>query len=81
MPTEQEIHEVVEYLQSLKEESDSNKKFREKADSAISILQSGHQLAVEKALFELEELNSVDLPSYHRTQVWDVISMLESIKN
>ena len=74
------IQEVVSYLEDLKEESDIGKKFKEKADQVITILNSDNQLAVDKALLELEEFSSSDLQSYHRTQVWDVISMLESMK-
>ena len=75
-----ELQEVVEYLRALKEEQDVSKKFKEKTEHVITILISGAQLSVEKALLELEELNSLNLSPYHRTQVWDAISMLESIK-
>ena len=75
-----ELEEVVEYLRALKEEQDVSKKFKEKTEHVITILTSGAQLSVEKALLELEELNSLNLSPYHRTQVWDAISMLESIK-
>ena len=75
-----ELQEVVEYLRALKEEQDVSKKFKEKTEHVITILTSGAQLSVEKALLELEELNSLNLSPYHRTQVWDAISMLESIK-
>lgn len=68
-------------LQELKGEFDSNKKIKEKLDLAIAILHKNAVLAVEKALIELEELNSMNLPSYHRTQVWDVVSFLETLKN
>ena len=37
------------------------------------------ELAVDKALIALAELNSIDLSSYHRTRVWDIISLLESV--
>ena len=73
--------EIIEFLDELKDDPDSNKRFKEKATHVISILSSNEALACEKALIQLEELNSLDLPSYHRTQVWDVISMLESTKN
>ena len=78
--TQTQLQEVISHLTDLKEESDVSKKFKEKAERVIKILNEDNQLAVEKALFELEELNSLELPVYHRTQVWDVISMLESAK-
>ncbi|MEK6900572.1 MAG: UPF0147 family protein [Nanoarchaeota archaeon] len=73
--------EAVSRLEELKEEFRSNKKMKEKIDAAISILNKGEYLSVEKALNELEELNSLNLASYHRTLVWDVVSFLETLKD
>lgn len=70
---------VIEYLSALKEESDVSKKFKEKTDKVIQLLENNSTVAIEKALLELEELSSLEMSSYHRTQVWDVIGMLESI--
>jgi len=74
------IQEVVEYLELLKEDIDASKRFKEKTEIIIAILTSNEELAIEKALIGLEELNSLEMSSYNRTQVWDVISMLESLK-
>ena len=73
--------EVIARLEELKNEFDANKKLKEKMDTVISILRKNPDLVIEKALSELEELNSMNLPSYHRTQLWDVVSLLESLKN
>ncbi len=75
------LNEIVSSLKALKEESDISRRVKEKADQIILLLNSDNQMAVEKALLELEEINSMDLSSYHRTQVWAVISLLESLKN
>jgi len=75
-----QIQEVIDYLSLLKEDPDTSKRFKEKAQQIIVLLSGPADMAVEKALLALEELNSLDLSSYHRTQVWDVISMLESTK-
>jgi uncharacterized protein (UPF0147 family) len=72
--------EAIDHLCTLMEDSDSGKIFKEKSQEAIKILQANEELAVEKALLELEELSSNEMSSYHRTQVWDVISLLESMK-
>jgi len=77
----EQFQEVIEHLEILKEESDLNKKFKEKADIVINILNTESELPIQKALLQLEELNSSDLPSYHRTQFWDIISLLESMNN
>ncbi len=73
--------DVLLYLEELKEDSDLSRKFREKAEQIIALLTSNVDLATEKALAILEEMNSTDVSPYHRTQVWDVISMLESTKS
>ena len=75
------INEVISHLEELREEFDSNRKLKEKMEAVISILSNEPEMAVEKALIELEELNSVNLPPYHRTQVWGIVSLLESLKN
>ena len=70
--------EIASCLGSLKEENGLSKKCLEKIDQIILLLQEDSQLVVEKALIILEELNSLDMSSYHRAQIWEVASMLES---
>lgn len=76
-----DLQEVITRLEELRGEFDSNKKLKEKIAAVILILNQDAELTIEKALSELEELNSLNLPSYHRTQLWDVVSLLESLKN
>lgn len=78
---DEQFQEVIAQLEALKEEFDSNKKVKEKLGAIIAILNKNADLAAEKALIELEELNSLNLPSYHRTQIWSVASLLESLKH
>ncbi|MEK6809329.1 MAG: UPF0147 family protein [Nanoarchaeota archaeon] len=75
------LQEVVARLEELREEFGSNKRLKEKINTVVLILNQDAELTIEKALSELEELNSLNLPSYHRTQLWDVVSLLESLKN
>ncbi len=75
-----EVQDVISYLNQLKEDPDISKRFKEKTAQIILLLTQDSDIAVDKALFALEELNATDLSSYHRTKVWDVISMLESSK-
>ena len=79
--TESPYQEAIDQLTMLTEDADASKIFKEKAKSSIEILKSGVDLAVEKTLLNLEDLNNHDVSSYHRTQLWDVISLLESMKN
>mgnify|MGYP001560670749 FL=1 len=75
------LQEVIARLEELRGEFDYNKKLKEKITAVILILNQDAELTIEKALSELEELNSLNLSSYHRTQLWDVASLLESLKN
>ncbi|HLD00651.1 MAG TPA: UPF0147 family protein [Candidatus Nanoarchaeia archaeon] len=75
------LQEAINLLDLLIQENEVSKRFKEKAARAISILNSQEQLFLEKALLELEEMNSLEMSSYYRTQVWDIISLLESLKN
>ncbi len=75
-----DFSEVIEYIDELKQEGDLSRRFLEKTNKVVEILNNEKEMAIEKALGELEELNSMDLPSYHRTRVWDIISILEGIK-
>ena len=74
------VDQAVECLSALQEESDFNKKCKAKAQVVITLLLSNEELAIDKALGEMEELTTIDLPIYHKTQVWDIISLLESAK-
>ncbi len=74
------IQEAIDQLESFKEEDDVSKKFKEKTDIVISMLKSTEQLSIEKALSQLEELNSIELNSFYRAQIWSIVSTLESIK-
>ncbi len=76
----QPLQDAIELLQMLSEEEDAGKALRERVNSIITLLTSQTPLALEKSLLELEELNSLDISSYLRTQVWDVVSLLESAK-
>lgn len=75
-----EIDDIIASLMELHHEN-SSKQFKMKTEQVISILTHNKGLAIEKALLELEELNSYETPGYHRTMVWDIISRLESIKH
>ncbi len=75
-----QIQDALELLHLLSEDEDAGKVLRERLNSIITLLTSKAPLALEKSLLELEELNSLDISSYLRTQVWDVVSLLESGK-
>jgi uncharacterized protein (UPF0147 family) len=75
-----EVQEAIDNLEQLRDDTDSSNKLKEKTKQIITILNSDVQLAIDKALLELEDLSSSNLPSYHRTQIWDIVSLLEAAK-
>lgn len=79
--TKEHLEKALEELSLLIEEGEVSKKCLDKIQRAIIILKRSDELCVQKALHELEEMSSYDLSAYHRTQVWGIISSLESIKN
>jgi len=78
-----EIEGVGEALAELKDDTTVPKNVRLKIEKIMGLLngETETQIKVSKALNELEEIvDDVNLKSYTRTQVWNVISALEKIK-
>jgi len=75
-----EFEQVIENLEFLREDPLIIKKVKETANQLILILkQPNVDFTVEKALHHLEELNSSEIPSYDRSQLWNIVSMLEGL--
>ncbi len=70
-------------LAELKDDATVPKNVRLKIEKVIEVLKSNMEISIKvsKVLNELEEIaDDVNLQSYTRTQVWDIISTLEKIK-
>ncbi|MBL7056205.1 UPF0147 family protein [Candidatus Woesearchaeota archaeon] len=79
----EEISSVIDLLDELKEDSTVPKNVRVKIDGMISNLNGDveTQIKVSKVLSELEVISEdVNLQSYTRTQIWDIVSLLEKVK-
>lgn len=74
-----DINGAVELLQEIAVDNATSRRLKEKIAEIITLLNDGDDLRIEKALQELEGLGGMEIPSYNRTQLWDVVSMLESI--
>ena len=76
------VQEVVAELIRLEEDLGVPKNVREKLSEAVSVLSSNGDISmnVSKALHMLDELSEDNnLQVYTRTQLWNVVSMLEKI--
>ena len=79
----EEIGNVVATLSELKDDITVPKNVRLKVEKVTKLLNEETEIdiKVSKALNELEEIaDDVNLQSYTRSQVWNVISALEKIK-
>jgi uncharacterized protein (UPF0147 family) len=77
------IESAESVLAELKDDATVPKNVRLKVERVMEMLkgQTEMQIKVSKALNELEEIaDDVNLQSYARTQVWNVISALEKVK-
>jgi hypothetical protein len=78
-----DITRIEPVLAELKDDATVPKNVRLKIEKVIEVLKSNMEISIKvsKVLNELEEIaDDVNLQSYTRTQVWDIISTLEKIK-
>ncbi|MFH1682207.1 MAG: UPF0147 family protein [Candidatus Woesearchaeota archaeon] len=76
---EEKVNKIIEALEYLKEDPMTIKRVKDKAGEIIDILKEGADLTIDKVLRELEELDASEIPSYDRTLIWDIVSMLERL--
>ncbi len=76
------MQEIIEALREVLEDTSLPKAVRAKLEEAIATLDGPgeERLKANKVLCELEELSyNTTLPSFIRTQLWNVSSMLETV--
>ena len=78
------LQEVINVLSIIEQDACVPKNVRTKIKSAIESLQNengrAHELKIDQVLQQLDELNDdPNLPPYTRTQIWNVVSTLESV--
>ncbi|MBT4604425.1 hypothetical protein HOC01_02200 [archaeon] len=75
---ENQIAEALELIEILKEDQDCSKKLGEGLTAISTLLKGDLELRVQKGVHALEELDLQGMPSHLRSQVWELISFLES---
>ena len=82
MPDEK-IKEIIETLLQIEGDFSIPKNIRFKIKNAIAVLKENNQsigLKVNRSLQELDALDEeANIPAFTRTQIWNVVSVLESI--
>ena len=81
--TEQCISDLIEHLMQIEEDDFIPKNIRLSLRQAINALNEQDidpRIKANKALQELDDIsNDPNLPSYVRPQIWNVVSLLESL--
>ena len=77
-----ELEGIIDYLKELLDDNTIPRNVRNKISTVIEILEDNQMeesIKVNKALDEFEEIsNDANLQPYTRTQLWNVVSMLEN---
>lgn len=79
---ESEIEAIIESMKEFIDDASVPKNIKIKITDIIEELESDQDLSlkINKALQELEEIsNDSNLQSFSRTQIWNLISLLESV--
>lgn len=78
-----EFEEVIELLTQILEDTSLPKGIRTNLQATVVQLQNGDDVSMkcDKSLQILDDLsNDPNIPSYARTQLWNIVSMLESTR-
>jgi uncharacterized protein len=79
----QKIQNIVEYLDEMKQDSTVPKNVKLKMEEVILILNNGESdlfIKKDRAIHIFEELDEdINIDSFTRTQLWNVISLIESL--
>jgi len=82
MPSEESINEVISLLKDLLEDAAIPKNVKVKIQEVIDSLEEKSELSIKinKSLNYLDEIgNDANLQPYTRTQIWNIVSILEHI--
>jgi uncharacterized protein (UPF0147 family) len=85
MSKEQQVKEIIVCLEELKEDSTVPRNVKVKLENSATILKNETEeisIRVDKVLQDLDEIsNDTNTQSYARSQIWNIVSMLESMKS
>jgi uncharacterized protein (UPF0147 family) len=79
---DKDIKPIIEILEELKTDISVPRNVKEKIDNTIVALKENNdiKLRINKALHELDDIaDDTNLQPYTRTQIWNVVSLLEKL--
>ena len=74
------VEDIITALSELHEDQSVPRNIKEKIQKTIEILKSSSDISMnkDKALAELDDVaDDINLQTYTRTQIWNIVSMLE----
>jgi len=77
-----EIEDIIEIVEEISDDSSVPKNVRLKLQNTVKALKEDTEISirVNKALHELDEISDdTNLQPYTRTQIWNVVSLLEKL--
>lgn len=80
--SEERIKNIVEFLAEMKDDNTVPKNVKSKMDDVIAILNDDSEISmkVDRAVHIFDELDEdVNIDSFTRTQLWNVVSLIESL--
>lgn len=80
---DEDLKQVIGILEQILNDRTVPRNIREAAESAITALSStdARELKISTAVHTLDEItNDPNMPMYTRTQIWNVVSMLEQMR-
>ena len=84
MEIKKQIRQVIETLTQLQKDTSIPKNVKLKIEGIIASLKGDTDLSikVDRALNELDGIaNDTNMQSYTRTQIWNIVSLLEKLAN
>jgi uncharacterized protein (UPF0147 family) len=82
MVGKRQVEEVIDFLSALQEDTGVPKNVKMKIQEIVDSLQDTSDISIKinKALSDLEEIaEDSNMQSFTRTQIWNVISLLEKL--
>jgi len=80
-----DIKSIIQFLSQIKDDRTVPKNIRASCEECIKDLQNDEEelsVRLNSCISTLDEVsNDPNIPSYTRTQIWNIVSMLEVIQN
>ncbi len=77
-----ELKGIIDALNDVEQDGTVPRNIKERIQKTIGVLTSTgeNSMKIDKALQELDEIaDDINLQAYTRTQIWNIVSMLEKI--